>query len=111
MTRAGSLPKGRARGRAGGPADRATVIGFYALNGDRAQSWPITNWTLNWFSAALDNEQPGTQQTIPIWILSNLRLPDQRPIVNVVALVLILLSLIPVYLALRMTRDSTTPGR
>jgi putative spermidine/putrescine transport system permease protein len=53
----------------------------------------------------------GTQQTIPIWILSNLRLPNQRPIVNVVALVLILLSLIPVYLAQRMTRDTTTPGR
>jgi putative spermidine/putrescine transport system permease protein len=53
----------------------------------------------------------GTEQTIPIWILSNLRLPNQRPIVNVVALVLILLSLIPVYLAQRMTRDTSTPGR
>jgi putative spermidine/putrescine transport system permease protein len=53
----------------------------------------------------------GTQQTLPIWILSNLRLPNQRPIVNVVALVLILLSLIPVYLAQRMTRDTSTPGR
>jgi putative spermidine/putrescine transport system permease protein len=53
----------------------------------------------------------GTQVTLPIWILSNLRLPNQRPIVNVVALVLILLSLIPVYLAQRMTRDTTTPGR
>jgi putative spermidine/putrescine transport system permease protein len=53
----------------------------------------------------------GTQQTLPIWILSNLRLPNQRPIVNVVALVLILLSLIPVYLAQRMTRDTTQPGR
>jgi putative spermidine/putrescine transport system permease protein len=53
----------------------------------------------------------GTQETIPIWILSNLRLPNQRPIVNVVALVLILLSLIPVYLAQRMTRDTSTPGR
>jgi putative spermidine/putrescine transport system permease protein len=53
----------------------------------------------------------GTEQTLPIWILSNLRLPNQRPIVNVVALVLILLSLIPVYLAQRMTRDTTTAAR
>lgn len=53
----------------------------------------------------------GTQQTVPIWILSNLRLPNQRPIVNVVALVLILLSLIPVYLAQRMTRDTSGPSR
>lgn len=52
----------------------------------------------------------GTQATLPIWILSNLKLPNQRPIVNVVALVLILLSLIPVYIAQRMTRDTTTPG-
>jgi putative spermidine/putrescine transport system permease protein len=51
----------------------------------------------------------GTQQTVPIWILSNLKLPNQRPIVNVVALVLILLSLIPVYIAQRMTRDNTGP--
>lgn len=53
----------------------------------------------------------GTEQTLPIWILANLRLPNQRPIVNVVALVLILLSLIPVYLAQRMTRDTTASGR
>ena len=52
----------------------------------------------------------GTQETLPIWILSNLKLPNQRPIVNVVALVLILLSLIPVYIAQRMTRDTTAPG-
>ena len=27
----------------------------------------------------------GTEQTLPIWILANLRLPNQRPLVNVVA--------------------------
>src|SRR3954463_3809827 len=34
----------------------------------------------------------GTEQTLPIWILDNLRLPNQRPIVNVVAVLVILLS-------------------
>ena len=29
----------------------------------------------------------GTEQTLPIWILANLRLPNQRPLVNVVAVV------------------------
>lgn len=48
----------------------------------------------------------GTQQTLPIWILANLRLPNQRPLVNVVAVVLILLSAIPVYAAQRLTNDS-----
>jgi putative spermidine/putrescine transport system permease protein len=54
----------------------------------------------------------GTQETLPIWILANLRLPNQRPLVNVVAVVLILLSAIPVYLAQRLTSDSaeTTPS-
>ena len=49
----------------------------------------------------------GTQETIPIWILNHLRLPNQRPIVNVVALGLILLSVIPVYFAQRLSSDAT----
>ena len=52
----------------------------------------------------------GTQQTLPIWILTNLRLPNQRPIVNVVAVVLILLSMIPVYIAQRLASDTGGPG-
>ena len=47
----------------------------------------------------------GTQETLPIWILSNLKLPNQRPIVNVVAVLVILLSAIPVYLAQRLSSD------
>jgi putative spermidine/putrescine transport system permease protein len=31
------------------------IIFMYAFNGDRGQSWPITNWTTEWFRAALDN--------------------------------------------------------
>ena len=50
----------------------------------------------------------GTQETIPIWILNHLKLPNQRPIVNVVAVVLILLSTIPVYLAQRLSSDTST---
>ena len=52
----------------------------------------------------------GTQETIPIWILNNLRLPNQRPTVNVVAVFLVLLSLLPLYLAQRLTRDGSTGG-
>jgi putative spermidine/putrescine transport system permease protein len=53
----------------------------------------------------------GTQETIPIWIFNHLRQANQRPIVNVVALVLILLSTIPVYLASRLTTGTGTSGR
>jgi putative spermidine/putrescine transport system permease protein len=48
----------------------------------------------------------GPDQTLPIWILSNLSRPNQLPIVNVVAVFVILLSFIPVYLAQRLTSDS-----
>jgi putative spermidine/putrescine transport system permease protein len=47
----------------------------------------------------------GQQQTLPIWILTNLSRPNQLPIVNVVGVLLILLSAIPVYLAHRLTVD------
>ena len=48
----------------------------------------------------------GADQTLPIWILGNLSRPNQLPVVNVVAVFLILLSTIPVYLATRLTRDT-----
>jgi putative spermidine/putrescine transport system permease protein len=48
----------------------------------------------------------GPDFTLPIWILNNLSRPNQLPVVNVVALFLILLSTIPVYLATRLTRDT-----
>ena len=47
------------------------------------------------------------QQTLPIWIFNNLFRPNQAPIVNVVAAVLIILSVIPVWLAQRLSSDAT----
>jgi putative spermidine/putrescine transport system permease protein len=43
---------------------------------------------------------PGLQ-TLPIWIFSNLFRPNQAPVINVVASVLIVLSVLPVWLAQR----------
>jgi putative spermidine/putrescine transport system permease protein len=45
----------------------------------------------------------GDQQTLPIWILTNLSRPNQLPIVNVVGVLVILVMAIPVYLATRLT--------
>jgi putative spermidine/putrescine transport system permease protein len=53
----------------------------------------------------------GTQQTLPLWIFSNLKLPNQRPLVNVVAVVVIVASAIPVYLAQRLTSNTNPAGR
>jgi len=44
-------------------------------------------------------------QTLPIWIFTNLQRPNQLPIVNVVAVLVVLLSIVPVYLAHRLTRE------
>lgn len=48
-------------------------------------------------------------QTLPIWILQNLFRPNQAPIVNVVAAVLVLASAVPIYLAQRLS-GSTAEG-
>jgi putative spermidine/putrescine transport system permease protein len=52
----------------------------------------------------------GQQQTLPIWIFANLSRPRQLPIVNVVAVLAILLSLIPVWIAQRITADPGSAG-
>ena len=44
-------------------------------------------------------------QTIPMWIYSAIQRPNELPVVNVVATVLILLSVIPVYIATRLSSD------
>ena len=43
--------------------------------------------------------------TLPIWILDNLFRPNQAPVVNVVATVLVFLSIIPIYVAQRLSGD------
>jgi putative spermidine/putrescine transport system permease protein len=48
----------------------------------------------------------GAQQTLPIWIFATLSRPDDQPIVNVVALFMILVSIIPVYIAARLAGSS-----
>jgi putative spermidine/putrescine transport system permease protein len=47
----------------------------------------------------------GQEQTLPIWIFTNYARPNQLPIVNVVGLTVIVLSIIPVYLANRLSQD------
>ena len=49
-------------------------------------------------------------ETLPIWIFSNLFRPNQVPIVNVVAVLTVLISIIPVYFAHRLTREEGAAG-
>jgi putative spermidine/putrescine transport system permease protein len=49
---------------------------------------------------------PGLE-TLPVWIFSNLFRPNQAPVVNVVAAVLILLSVLPIWAAQKLSADSS----
>ena len=48
------------------------------------------------------------EQTLPIWIFTNLFRPNELPIVNAVAVLVVLISIAPVYLAHRLTREEGT---
>ena len=48
---------------------------------------------------------PGIQ-TLPLWIFNNLFRPQQAPIVNVVAAALVVVSILPIYLAQRLSEDA-----
>ena len=45
-------------------------------------------------------------QTLPLWIFGNLFRPNQAPVVNVVAAVLIVVAVVPVWLAQRLSDDA-----
>ena len=47
-------------------------------------------------------------QTLPIWIFGNLFRPNQAPVVNVVAAVLTIVAIVPVWLSQRIAGDSVT---
>jgi putative spermidine/putrescine transport system permease protein len=50
------------------------------------------------------------EETLPIWIFRNLFRPNQLPIVNAVAVIVVLISIVPVYLAHRLTREEGGPA-
>lgn len=47
----------------------------------------------------------GQQQTLPIWMLEELIRPRQRPVTNVVAMVVVMVTLLPILAAYYLTRD------
>lgn len=47
-------------------------------------------------------------RTLPLWIFGNLSRPNQAPVVNVVAAVLIILAVVPVWLSQRLSSDAVT---
>ncbi len=60
-------------------------------------------FALSFDEIVVTNFTSGAELTLPKWMYNNLRLPRSRPIVNVVALVVVMLSIIPVYIAQRLS--------
>jgi putative spermidine/putrescine transport system permease protein len=48
----------------------------------------------------------GHQETLPIWILTQLTRPRERPLTNVVAVLVVLIMAIPIFLANRLTQEN-----
>jgi putative spermidine/putrescine transport system permease protein len=69
-------------------------------------------FALSWDEVVVTIFTAGAQQTLPIWIFANLFRPIEQPIVNVVALFVIVVSIIPVYIATRLAdMGGDTAGR
>lgn len=62
-------------------------------------------FALSFDEIIVTNFTSGSEITLPKWIFNNLRLPNQRPVVNVVATLVLIASLVPVYIAQRLTQD------
>jgi putative spermidine/putrescine transport system permease protein len=52
----------------------------------------------------------GQQSTLPIWMLSELIRPRQRPVTNVVAVFVIAVTMFPILIAYYLTREGEHTG-
>jgi len=53
----------------------------------------------------------GAQNTLPIWILGNIRIGQQLPEVNVVVFLVLLVTIVPVWVSARLTSGTEGGGR
>jgi putative spermidine/putrescine transport system permease protein len=74
----------------------------------RFVTFPVisTAFALSFDEVIVTTFTAGAQNTLPLWIFGKIRLGQQLPQVNVVVAVIIALTIIPVYLAQRLSRES-----
>jgi putative spermidine/putrescine transport system permease protein len=65
---------------------------------------------LSFDEIVVTNFTAGPKLTLPIWIFNNIRTPQQQPVVNAVALLLMVASIIPVYFAQRFAGGADAIG-
>jgi putative spermidine/putrescine transport system permease protein len=71
----------------------------------------LLSFALSFDEIVVTNFTSGTELTIPKFIFNNLRQPRNRPVVNVVAVVVILVMTIPVFLAQKLSGAADTTTR
>ena len=95
--------------------DAAADLGAPALRAFRDITFPqmrsaliagaLLAFALSFDEVIVTTFTAGPTETLPIWILNNLARPRNLPIVNVVAVCVIALSIVPVYIAQRLSSD------
>lgn len=111
LRRQGTSPEEASSDLGAGPFTTFRLVTFPLLRGAMlAGALLAFGLSFDEIVVTLFTAPPGVT-TLPIWIFQNLSRPNQAPVVNVVAAVLVLLSVVPIWLSQRLAGDSVSAGR
>ena len=106
----------RLRRTSGSLVEASMDLGADGWQTFRFVTWPVLStalvaggllaFALSFDEVIVTTFTAGAQTTLPIFILDNLRQGQQLPVINVVAFVVIVLTIIPVAISQRLTRDT-----
>jgi putative spermidine/putrescine transport system permease protein len=106
----------RLRRSSGSLLEASADLGADGWQTFRYVTWPVLStalvaggllaFALSFDEVIVTTFTAGAQETLPIFILDNLHQGQQLPVINVVAFIVIVLTVIPVVLAQRLTRDT-----
>jgi putative spermidine/putrescine transport system permease protein len=106
----------RLRRTSGSLVEASMDLGADGWQTFRYVTWPVLStaliaggllaFALSFDEVIVTTFTAGAQKTLPIWILDQLRQGQNLPVVNVAAFGVIVLTLIPVWISVRLTRDT-----
>jgi YD repeat-containing protein len=71
-----------------------------------------TTWSYDQRGRVIDTTfTAGQQETLPIWILGQMLKPRDRPITNVAAMLVVVLTVLPILFVQRLTEDNSDDGK
>ena len=106
----------RLRRTSGSLVEASMDLGADGWQTFRFVTWPVLStaliaggllaFALSFDEVIVTTFTAGAQKTLPIWILDQLRQGQNLPVVNVAAFGVIVLTLVPVWISVRLTRDT-----